>query len=89
MSNYKTLVKELREYITDTFLIGDESFKDDDPFLTSGIVDSTGILEVVSHVEQKYKITIDNADMRHEKIGSVENLADLILDKREIANETR
>src|SRR5436190_473472 len=54
------LIQELRQFIVDNFLFGDESerfaFSETDSFQERGIVDSTGILELVCHLEEKYAI---------------------------------
>ena len=51
------LIQELRTFIVDNFLFGDTSgrftFSDDDSFQRRGIVDSTGILELVCHLQKR------------------------------------
>lgn len=38
------------------------SFTDDDSFLEKGILDSTGVLEIVGHIEKEYEIRVEAGD---------------------------
>jgi hypothetical protein len=47
----------VRSFVVANYLLGrGEGFSDDDSFLEHGIIDSTGILELVSHLEESYGI---------------------------------
>ena len=80
----ETLKKEIREFIVETFLFGDDSegFTDTDSFMQKGIVDSTGILEVTGFVEEKYDFTIENEEMTPANLDSVDNLSNFISRKK-------
>ena len=73
------LTQELRTFIIDNFLFGDASgrfsFSNDDSFQQRGIVDSTGILELVCHVQERYGIEIDDAEIVPDNLDSVNRLA--------------
>lgn len=75
-----TVLKDIREFIRDTFLFGEDSdsLKDSDSFMQNGIVDSTGILEVTTFVEEKYDISIENDEMIPANLDSIENLTNFI-----------
>jgi len=67
--------QEIREFIVGQFLLGDETGLDnDDSFLEKGTFDSTGILELVSFLEQKYHIELDPAELIPENLDSVNAL---------------
>src|SRR5258706_13414303 len=55
---------DLRQFIIDNFLFGqvstDKPFSDEESLLERGIVDSTGILELVGFLEERYSMTIAN-----------------------------
>jgi acyl carrier protein len=80
------LVLELRQFVIDNFLFGDESdrfaFSDDDSFQERGIVDSTGILELVCHVQEKYAIAIADEELVPENLDSLSRVARFIQRKR-------
>ena len=66
---------KLREFMKNNFLLGnDVDLKDDDSFMNKGIVDSTGILEVVSFVEETFSIKIPDEDLLPENLDSINNL---------------
>ncbi|NOY87836.1 MAG: acyl carrier protein [FCB group bacterium] len=77
------LRKEIKDFIIETFLFGDEaeSLQDSDSFMQNGIVDSTGILEVTNFIEEKYNINIENEEMTPNNLDSVENLVNFIVRK--------
>lgn len=71
-----THIPEIRNYIIDTFLYGDGAqLKDDTSFLESGIVDSTGILELITFLEESYGIAIADAELVPENLDSVRNVS--------------
>ena len=67
---------QIRDFIQQNFLFdGDVSRLDDDAsFLEHGIVDSTGLLELVLFCEETFGITVDNADLLPENFDSARNL---------------
>jgi acyl carrier protein len=70
---------KLREFIKNNFLLGNDSgLGDDDSFMGKGIVDSTGILEVVSFVEENFDIKIADEDLLPENLDSINNIANYI-----------
>ena len=70
-----TVAQQVREFIVENFLYGQErTFKDDDSFLGEGIVDSTGVLQLVSHVEETYGITVEDEDLIPENMDSINNV---------------
>lgn len=70
------LKKDLRHFVVDTFLFGDEGgLADDTSFLNQGIVDSTGVLELVAHVEQVYKVKVKDDELVPENLDSINALA--------------
>ena len=75
----------IRAFIVDNFLFGndDPSLTDDASFLETGIIDSTGILELVSFVEQTYDIAIDDGEMLPENLDSLERISAFVNRKRD------
>jgi acyl carrier protein len=73
------LIQELRTFIVDNFLFGDAhgrfSFTNDDSFQQRGIVDSTGILELVCHLQERYGIEIDDSEIVPDNLDSVTRVA--------------
>lgn len=73
--NEADMRRKLREFIKNNFLLGNDSnLTDDDSFMGKGIVDSTGILEVVSFVEENFGFKLPDEDLMPENLDSINNL---------------
>ena len=68
--------QELRRFVVDNFLLGqdDVGLADDASFLDLGIIDFTGVLELVSFLERRYAIKVEDDDLVPENLDSIENL---------------
>ena len=67
--------QQLRMYIIDNFLFGDDKgFDDSVSFLESGILDSTGILEVIGFLEEQFGIKVKDNELVPENLDSITNL---------------
>jgi len=71
---------QLRDYILKNFLFGDMDivFNDSDSFMEKGIIDSTGILEIIIHIENNYSIKIEDEEIIPENLDSIDNLTNFI-----------
>jgi acyl carrier protein len=83
----ESLNQDIRAFIVDNFLFGDASgrftFSDDDSFQERGIVDSTGVLELVCHLQERYAIVIEDADLVPDNLDSVSRVARFVERKRQ------
>ena len=72
MTDFKNTIKQ---FIIDNFLFGDdEGLVDDVSFLEEGIIDSTGMLELITFLEEDFSIEIDDEEMIPENLDSINNL---------------
>ena len=71
---------KIRKFISDNFLFGQNNVElaDDDSFLEKGIIDSTGVLELVSFIEETYGIKVKDEDLVPENLDSVTHLINYI-----------
>ena len=77
------MIHRIREYIVSTFLFGDGSrLGDDTSFMENGILDSTGMLELISFVEQEFGISIDPSELVPDNLDSIRNLTAFIERKK-------
>jgi acyl carrier protein len=76
--------KEIRNFIVENFLFGNREKLpgDDDSFLQKGLIDSTGILEVISFIEEKFGISVEDDELVPENLDSIRFLTDFIGRKR-------
>jgi acyl carrier protein len=84
MNNYEL---ELRQFIVENFLFGKEDapLGVDESLLDRGIIDSTGVLELVGFLEQKYHIAIQDEELVPENLDSINRLVRFVSRKAEIA----
>jgi acyl carrier protein len=86
----ESLIHELRTFIVDNFLFGDASgrfaFTNDDSFQERGIVDSTGIIELVCHLQDHYGIDIADAELLPGNLDSVSKVASFVARKQREAS---
>jgi acyl carrier protein len=77
----------LRKFIVHNFLFDqDNGFSDDESFLAQGIIDSTGVLELVSFLEQQFGITVDDEELVPENLDSINNLSRFLAGKLQRAS---
>ena len=63
---------KVRQFIIENFLFGsDEDLKEDSSFLEEGIIDSTGVLELVKFLEEEFSITVDDEELIPENLDSI------------------
>jgi len=75
-------VGEVRSFVVSNYLLGrDQGFGNDDSFQEQGIIDSTGILELVSHLERTYDIEILDEDLNPENLDTVNKIAGFLVRK--------
>ena len=74
----------IRNFIIENFLFEeDENLKEDTSFLENGIIDSTGILELVMFIEETYGISVDDDEIVPENLDSISNITKYIQKKQE------
>lgn len=67
--------EKIRSYVADNFLFGDTSqLNANDSFLDRGIIDSTGILEIVLFLEEEFGIKVADHEMLPENLDSIANI---------------
>jgi len=74
-----TNLQMIRSFITENFLFSDdESLNENESLLEQGIIDSTGILELVSFVESTFDITVADDDIVPENFDSISNVVNYL-----------
>ena len=68
--------EQLRSYILENSMFGSspEELEDNESLLETGVLDSTGVLELVLHLEQTYGIAVDGNELVPENIDTVNRL---------------
>jgi acyl carrier protein len=75
----------LREFITSKFLpsAGKENFDDDDSFMDRGLIDSTGVLELLEFIEDQFNISVEDEEIIPDNLDSISQLTTFIHKKKE------
>ena len=75
----------VREFVIENFLFGSEQegLSDEDSFLDRGIIDSTGVLELVTFLEETFRIQIDDEELVPDNLDSIQRVARFVTDKVE------
>ncbi len=78
-----SIQSEVRDFVADNFLFGEdpESLNNNDSFLETGIIDSTGVLELVAFIEEKYSVEVDDDELVPENLDSIDQLINFIESK--------
>jgi acyl carrier protein len=76
----------LIEFIVANYLFGDMASapRDDESLVTSGIIDSTGILEIIEFLASRYEIEVSESETVPENLGSISNLTEFVMSKRSV-----
>ncbi len=71
---------QIRQYIARNLLFSDNGFKydDDASFLEEGIVDSLGIMDLISFIEETFGLTVKDEDLTPDNFDSVNKLANYV-----------
>jgi len=74
----------VRKFIVEYFLFGDdENLNDHTSFIEDGVVDSTGILELVAFLEETFRIYVEDEELTPENLDCISNVERYVLSKME------
>ncbi len=75
--------KILKDFILDSFLPFAEEipFEDEDSFMEKGIINSTGVLELLQFIEETFEITVEDAEVVPDNLDSLNKLTSFIESK--------
>ena len=77
----------VRHFVVENFLFGDgELLKEDTSFLERGIIDSTGILELVMFLEETYNMKIEDDELIPENLDNLQYIARFV--ERKVGGRT-
>lgn len=75
-----SIEQKIRDYILENYLFTDDqnALLSNDSFLDKGIIDSTGILEVIYFLEDEFEIKVEDEEMIPENLDSVNNIVTFV-----------
>lgn len=73
----------MRDYVLTNFLPGEqpETLEDSTPLITSGIITSLSLVEIVTFIEDKFDVTLDHEDIGAARMDSIDRLTDLVMER--------
>ena len=76
--------KTIRDYILENFLFTDDesALKSDSSLLDAGLIDSTGVLEIILFLEETFGFKVLDEEMLPENLDSVDNLGAFVRRKQ-------
>jgi len=81
--NIINIKEKVKTFVINNFLLGDglNTLDDNDSFLEKGIIDSTGILELVSFIEETFNIKVEDEELIPDNLDSLNKVSSYIARK--------
>ena len=74
---------DIREFVVENFLFGDDTgLTDSTSFRDEGIVDSTGVLELVAFLETKFGVQVEGNEFIPDNLDSIEKITAFVAKKK-------
>ena len=75
--------EQVRTFVTSNFYVADPTMLEDEAsLLDRGIIDSTGVLEVIFFIEETFGITVEDSEMLPDNLDSIERIASFVALKK-------
>ena len=72
---------QIRSFLTRQFPLT-KNVGDEEPLLGGGLIDSLGILDVVSFLESEFDIAVSDEELLPENFGNIRSLSDFVRQKK-------
>jgi len=71
---------KIRSFLIDNYIYGTppEGFDDDTSFVSSGALDSTGVMELILFIEEQFGIKVKNEELIPENLDSVNRICQYV-----------
>ena len=74
---------QVRTFVTSNFYVANPSaLKDAESLLDSGVMDSTGVLEVIAFIEETFGVTVEDMEILPENLDSIDRITDFVAKKK-------
>ena len=90
MAEHATIEHAVREFLTENFpLSGDSAgLAAEESLIGAGVIDSTGVLEVIGFIEEQYEIQIADEEVLPENLDSIASIGRFVAGKLSAADDT-
>ena len=78
----RTYSEQIRNFLVSNFYVSDvKALVNDTSLLDQGIVDSTGVLEVIGFIEETFGIIVEDSELLPENLDSIQGIAQYVIRK--------
>jgi acyl carrier protein len=79
---------DIRNFLAENFPLGEDpsSLPGDASLLEAGIIDSTGVLELVGFIEETYGVRVEDEELLPENLDSISSIVAFVERKRTAAS---
>ncbi|WP_095199251.1 acyl carrier protein [Mesorhizobium carmichaelinearum] len=78
----RTYSEQIRSFLVSNFYVSDvKALVNDTSLLDQGIVDSTGVLEIIGFIEETFGITVEDSELLPENLDSIQGIEQYIIRK--------
>jgi acyl carrier protein len=83
MSSHERVEQEIRTFLKDNFPLSTDgvTLESDDSLIEVGVIDSTGVLELIGFIEERYEIAIADEEVLPENLDSIANITRFVSEK--------
>ncbi|MBT3194130.1 MAG: acyl carrier protein [Verrucomicrobia bacterium] len=75
-------IEKVRDFVVENFLFGDDTgLTESTSFRDEGIVDSTGVLELVAFLETEFGVQVEGNEFVPDNLDSIEKIAQFVARK--------
>ena len=83
MSEDAKIIEQIRDFIMNNFPLAKErALSDDDSLLDGAIVDSLGVLDIVTFLENEFEIEMSDEDLVADAFETISGIAALVQQKK-------
>ena len=73
--------REVSTFINTNFLFGEREVDLNESLLGSGAIDSTGILEIITFLEERFKVSFEDEELTGDNFDTIERIRTFLLSK--------
>jgi acyl carrier protein len=82
MIDQQNIQHDVRDFIQKNFIFNPATvFADDESLLGSGVIDSTGVLELIGYLEEKFQLKFEDDELIGENFDTVLKITNFLLKK--------
>jgi acyl carrier protein len=83
VSNSETIEREIRDFLRENFPLSADgvTLERDDSLIEVGVIDSTGVLELIGFIEERYEVEIRDEEVLPENLDSIGSIIRFVGEK--------